>query len=276
MARRKTLPESIRTKQTLSERLASLRAELFGDRGGPELARRLGLPIRTWYNYEAGVTVPAEVILKIIELTSVEPMWLLHGRGPKYRRSNHESRTETMLVPGTSVGALLRTALDLIERGDSGNEFGMGAGPGGGFVDHGRGVPSELDAEVSGENDGTPHEGQLPLSPQRTSAARSEWLDAQRENRCIRVAGNAMAPIVADGAYVAFAKTEESPSELDGKIVVALIDGHPIVRWFHHHGRFALLRAENTSSDPAEIVIDLEERGKERWFRRVLWINTPH
>ena len=75
MARRKTLPESVRAKYTLAERLSGLRAELFGDRGGPELARRLGLPVRTWYNYEAGVTVPAEVVLRIIELTSVEPMW---------------------------------------------------------------------------------------------------------------------------------------------------------------------------------------------------------
>ena len=45
------------------------------------MARRLGIPVRTWYNYEGGVTVPAEVILKIIELTSVEAGWLLHGEG---------------------------------------------------------------------------------------------------------------------------------------------------------------------------------------------------
>jgi hypothetical protein len=276
MARRKTLPESIRTKQTLSERLASLRAELFGDRGGPELARRLGLPIRTWYNYEAGVTVPAEVILKIIELTSVEPMWLLHGRGPKYRRSNHESRSETVLVPGTSVGALLRTALDLIERGDNIADFGVGGGLGGGFGESDHTPSAEPRLDLSGESEPGSHEGHGVAPGQRYSAARSDWLDAQRENRCIRVAGNAMAPIIADGAYVAFAKAEEPPADLDGKIVVALIDGHPIVRWFHHHGRFALLRAENTTTEPAENVIDLEERGRERWFRRVLWINTPH
>src|SRR5689334_19945618 len=114
MARRKTLPDSVRAKYALAERLRSLRAELFGDRGGPELARRLGLPIRTWYNYEAGVTVPAEVILKIIELTAVEPMWLLHGRGPKYRRPIHESRIDTTSGQAPSVESLLRTALELL------------------------------------------------------------------------------------------------------------------------------------------------------------------
>ncbi len=85
MARRKTLPESVRAKMALAERLAALRSELYGDRGGPEMARRLGIPVRTWYNYEGGVTVPAEVILKIIELTAVEAGWLLHGEEPKFR-----------------------------------------------------------------------------------------------------------------------------------------------------------------------------------------------
>ena len=87
MARRKNLPESVRVKCHLSERLREIRIELHGERGGSEMARRLGLPIRTWYNYESGVTVPAEVMLKFVELTSVEPLWLLHGQGPKFRAS---------------------------------------------------------------------------------------------------------------------------------------------------------------------------------------------
>src|SRR3954454_3299634 len=86
MARRKTLPESLRAKLALAERLASLRLELFGERGGPEMARRLGIPVRTWYNYEGGVTAPAEAATKTIALTAVEPVWLLHGKGPKFRQ----------------------------------------------------------------------------------------------------------------------------------------------------------------------------------------------
>src|SRR6516162_1776325 len=114
MARRKTLPESVRAKLALAERLAALRSELYGDRGGPEMARRLGIPVRTWYNYEAGVTVPAEVILKIIELTAIEPSWLLHGKGPKFRQGLPERR-EAGSPPAMTVGALLRTALQLLE-----------------------------------------------------------------------------------------------------------------------------------------------------------------
>src|SRR5438309_5106561 len=117
MARRKTLPDSVQAKYALAERLRMLRAELYGERGGPELARRLGLPIRTWYNYESGVTVPAEVVLKIIELTSVEPMWLLHGQGPKFRPKPIE---DFELIPSSkrSVGSLLRTALQILEQGE--------------------------------------------------------------------------------------------------------------------------------------------------------------
>ena len=114
MARRKTLPESVRAKLALAERLAALRSELYGDRGGPEMARRLGIPVRTWYNYEGGVTVPAEVILKIIELTSVEAVWLLHGEGPKFRNARPE-RIAAGETSSVTIGALLRTALQLLE-----------------------------------------------------------------------------------------------------------------------------------------------------------------
>ena len=117
MARRKTLPESVRAKMALAERLAALRSELYGDRGGPEMARRLGIPVRTWYNYEGGVTVPAEVILRIIELTAVEAGWLLHGEEPKFRNQITE-RGDRGGPPAVTVGALLRTALQILEKNE--------------------------------------------------------------------------------------------------------------------------------------------------------------
>src|SRR5919112_226466 len=117
MARRKTTPELVRAKCSLAERLRAIRTELFGERGGPELARRLGIPVRTWYNYEAGVTVPAEVVLRIIELTSLEPSWLLSGKGPKFRVSASENSPCTPEArDDLSVRALLRTALRRLEK----------------------------------------------------------------------------------------------------------------------------------------------------------------
>ncbi len=82
----KTPKVRVNVKASLSRRLREVRQELFGEHGGPELARRLGLPARTWYNYETGVTVPAEVLLSFIEQTGTNPTWLLTGEGPKYQR----------------------------------------------------------------------------------------------------------------------------------------------------------------------------------------------
>jgi hypothetical protein len=259
----------VKAKYALAERLSSLRAELYGDRGGPELARQLGLPVRTWYNYESGVTVPAEVILKIIELTSVEPMWLLHGKGSKFRAAGAERR-ETLVGPGVSVGSLLRTALHMLEQGESSPPTLIVSR---GLTSH---TPEEHPDVVLLAVDDTTGGPITKTSGPRYVAARSEWLDAERECRCIRIEGNAMSPIVADGAYVAFAKSEETPSNLDGKMVVAWVDGQPVVRWFQFCGRYGVLRAENPATNPLTILIDLEDRIRDPRFRRVLWINTPH
>jgi hypothetical protein len=280
MARRKTLPESVRAKLALAERLANLRSELFGERGGPEMARRLGIPVRTWYNYEAGVTVPAEVILKIIELTSIEPSWLLHGKGSKFRQGAPERR-ETGTPPAITVGALLREALQLLEsqgpadrRASTADDEAITRPPG----DHDESTPvddnpAEADTDLNAENgEGHPaHHGADP-----GSAARSEWLAARREGRCIDIVGDAMTPVVADGASVAYSSQEENADQLHNKLVVVWHEGRPMVRWFQNCGRYALLRAENPDANPPQILIDLEDHDQPARFRRVLWINTPH
>lgn len=262
MARRKNLPESVRVKCHLSERLREIRIELHGERGGSEMARRLGLPIRTWYNYESGVTVPAEVLLRFIELTSVEPLWLLHGKGPKFRTTAHGAG------PGDSVEALLRTALQRLE------------------TKNGTTAPDSLGDETAINGDGgdivlirvegSDQERLTNDSGPRFMAARREWLAARRECRCVRNEGDAMTPIVFDGAYVAYSDVEEGYEDLDGSLVVAWIDGRPLVRWFSRSGRFGVLRAENPTHDPATVLIDLDGHASSRRVRRVLWISTPH
>ena len=75
-------------REEIARRLREIRKELFGDKGGPELARRLNLPVRTWYGCETGETVPAEVLLSFIEQTGTNPMFILAGKGPKYQRGH--------------------------------------------------------------------------------------------------------------------------------------------------------------------------------------------
>ena len=260
MARRKNQPESVRVKCHLSERLRLIRTELFGERGGSEMARRLGLPIRTWYNYEGGVTVPAEVLLRFVELTSVEPMWLLHGRGPKFRATPPPVGDDG---PST-VGALLRTALERLEREAASTVPRRLRLP----------LPEAPAVAVTAtvEPDGRPDcEAGVP-----ELADRHEWRAARRDCRCVRMEGDAMAPIVADGAWVAFADADDAPDALDGHLVVAWVDGPPLVRWFVRSGRYGLLRAENPSHEPNTVLIDLTGPPEARKVRRVQWISTPH
>jgi hypothetical protein len=113
MSRHKTPPEALQAKQALAQRIIKLRIDLFGEHGKPEMARRLGIPVRSWYNYEEGVTIPGELLLKLIELTCVEPLWLLYGTGPMYRRRERE--TTLMLEPGVTPAELIRAALEILE-----------------------------------------------------------------------------------------------------------------------------------------------------------------
>ena len=76
----------------LARRVREVRVELFGEDGGPALARALRMPHRTWANYEDGIAIPGLVILRFIELTHVEPHWLLTGEGEKYRRPGSAAR----------------------------------------------------------------------------------------------------------------------------------------------------------------------------------------
>jgi hypothetical protein len=76
------------TQGVLANRVGEIRQELFGETGGPRMAELLHLPTRTWMNYEAGVTMPAPVILRLISATGVSPQWLLTGQGPKYDRKD--------------------------------------------------------------------------------------------------------------------------------------------------------------------------------------------
>ena len=76
----------LKSGEDLGERLCQVRLAWHGEHGGPTLARALGIPARTWANYEAGVVMPGQLLLAFLVLTDVEPRWLLRGEGEKYRQ----------------------------------------------------------------------------------------------------------------------------------------------------------------------------------------------
>ena len=54
-------------------RIREVRVEQFGEVGVERLAELLGIRPRTWLNYEAGVTMPATVLLRFLRVTGVVP-----------------------------------------------------------------------------------------------------------------------------------------------------------------------------------------------------------
>jgi hypothetical protein len=65
----------------LALRLREIREGLYGEYGAQLLADALEIRVETWLNYESGVTMPAHVVLKLIDIARVNPHWLLTGQG---------------------------------------------------------------------------------------------------------------------------------------------------------------------------------------------------
>jgi hypothetical protein len=81
----------------LACRIRERRKDLYGQHGLPALAEALNLPARTWLNYEQGVTMPADALLRFLEVTGTDPNWLLTGEGdPK------------IVKPATQIGSEMR------------------------------------------------------------------------------------------------------------------------------------------------------------------------
>lgn len=81
------------TMTSLSDRIRQIRLERFGECGASLLAEGLGLPVRTWLSYEAGVTIPGPILLAFINFARVNSRWLLTGEGEPTRRSRNSRPT---------------------------------------------------------------------------------------------------------------------------------------------------------------------------------------
>jgi hypothetical protein len=72
------------TDSVLAARLREVRRDLHGEHGAQFLADDLGLPVKTWLNFEKGVVIPGRILLEVVVRTRVNPQWLLTGDGMKY------------------------------------------------------------------------------------------------------------------------------------------------------------------------------------------------
>jgi len=260
VARKKTPKVRLSVKASVSRRLREIREEIFGEHGGPELARRLNLPARTWYNYETGVTVPAEVLLGFIDQTGANPMWLLNGEGPRYHKMSNDGSL-SQLTPVE----LIRRGLEALEHSAQAT---MGVAP--------KNMPDDVASEFIAI-------GVYPLSeivcptPDGTSVdghvlAYRQWLPNPQQTIGIQLTDDAMHPILPAGSIVAVDRTVTDPRQLHGKIVAARPDGVPMIRWLDVSGRHLILRPNNQLGKAYPLIpVEFDDQTTEPIVGQVVW-----
>jgi SOS-response transcriptional repressor LexA len=259
VARKKTPTIRVNVKAQISSRLREVRMELFGEHGGPELARNLDLPARTWYNYETGVTVPAEVLLAFIDQTGTNPVWLLTGEGPKYKRG-----IEDMVLSELSPEQLIRRGLEKLE--EEPNEIVLVAP---------ENLPKDKTSEFVAVN-------LVPLSslanktPSNTKAlghvlAYRHWIPHPRETVAVRIEDDSMAPILSYGSVAAIDRSVQEPEQLQGRLVAAAADGQATIRWLEISGRHLILRPNQPSRDFPIIPVEWDGKQPLPVIGQVVW-----
>jgi hypothetical protein len=259
VARKKTPKVRVNVKASLSRRLREIRQELFGDHGGPELARRLNLPARTWYNYETGVTVPAEVLLGFIEQTGANPIYLISGEGSKFRRSSDE-RLLSELTPVE----LIRRGLEKLERSMS--EVVIVA-------------PENLPAEVASNFTAVSlfplaEIGKSTPDPSHIEGyvmAYRQWLPNPAQTIGVRMVDDSMHPILPAGSIAAIDRSMTNPNQLHGRIVAACPEGTPMIRWLELSGRHVILRPNFQGREFPLVPIDPEDTDTGFIIGQVVW-----
>lgn len=258
MARKKTHPVRMNVKAQISSRLREVRQDLFGEHGGPELARRLGLPARTWYNYESGVTVPAEVLLSFIEQTGSNPIWLLTGQGRKYSRG-----PEDQIIADLTPVQLIRCGLEKLEREPQ--EVVLVA-------------PGELPAGSSSEFVAVDLVKRRSLCdpsgahrPEGHVLAYRQWIPHPRDTLAFQLDDDAMAPILPSGSVVAVDRQVRDPEQLQGRMVAALSGGEPIIRWLDVAGRHLILRPNQPHRDFPMIPFEVGDPARNPIVGQVVW-----
>ncbi len=259
MARKKTPKIRVNIKAALSRRLREIRQELFGEHGGPELARRLSLPARTWYNYETGVTVPAEVLLSFIDQTGANPLWLLTGEGSKYRRSQDD-----LLLSDLSPIELIRRGLEKLEQEPSDV---MIVSP--------ESLPGEAISDFVAVSLVPLEElGRRPIDPSVVEGyimAFRQWLPNPAETVGIRLNDDSMNPILPAGSIVAVDRSVTDPHLLDGRIVAARPERDPLIRWLDLSERHLILRPNQPSREHPLIPVELDNGPSGLILGQVVW-----
>jgi hypothetical protein len=217
------------------------------------------LPARTWYNYETGVTVPAEVLLGFIDQTGANPTWLLTGEGARYRNaSDNRSISELSAVD------LIRRGLEVLER--SGSE------PGVAIAD--TLLNQDATEFVSVNVYPLPMIGNQVLDPTLVEGhvlAYRHWLPHPKETVGALLGDDSMHPILPAGSVVAVDRTQTGAVDLHGQIVAARHEKETIVRWLEVSGSHVILRPHQQSKEFPLIPVEYNPRAQQLVIGQVVW-----
>ena len=249
MARKKTPATRVNVKAQISNRLREVRQEIFGEHGGPELARRLTLPARTWYNYETGVTVPAEVLLGFIDQTGANPIWLLSGKGPRFENHGPGPTLDEM-----SPQQLIRRSLEKLEQ-ERGDDDGKAAD----YV--------SLDVVSLGSLGGDDD----PIKVEGRVLADHSWIRDARSTVAARLRDDAMAPILPSGSIVAIDLSSRDPLALVGRLTAVRVNGHAMVRWLERTGKHLILRPNQSREEFPILPLEGDGPSSATILGQVVW-----
>jgi hypothetical protein len=223
------------------------------------LARRLGLPARTWYNYETGVTVPAEVLLGFIEQTGANPAWLLNGDGTKYHRGQ-----DSAILAELSPIELIRRGLERLEQEP--NDVVVVAPenlPGDALSDY-TAVSLVPMSDLA-------RRGTAPTHVDGYIMAYRPWVPHPEETVGVRLEDDAMHPILPAGSLVAVDRSVNNLQLLQGKLVAACPEGVPMIRWLDLSGRHLILRPNHPNRDYPLIPVELNGHTDDVIVGQVVW-----
>jgi hypothetical protein len=225
------------------------------------MARRLGLPARTWYNYESGVTVPAEVLLAFIEQTGANPTYLISGEGPRYSQA-----ADDRMLSDLSPVELIRRGLERLERAPQ-SQRAIVVAP--------ENLPARMTSEFeavklialddlsSGTLDSAPVEGHV--------LAYRHWLPNPLQTVAVRMTDDSMHPILPSGSIAAIDQSVTDPRVLRDRIVAARPEGVPMIRWLDVRGRHLILRPNQPGPAFPLVPVEMEDDDAVLLIGQVVW-----
>ncbi len=126
-------------------------------------------------------------------------------------------------------------------------------------------------AGTTGSGDNAPNLEQSPVTAKL--AAPSDWSENRQSLRCIRVAGDGMAPLISDGSIVAVDLSQFDAAKLDNSMVLAWHkDFGLMIRRLKKFGAAEVLVAEADRTGASTITLDRNWRilGRVTW-----WMSRP-